>query len=307
MANENRPNLSSRTRIESNKQQNNEQNKSIENRTRPSLTSRSINRPQENETLNKNYNTINNSNNIQANNTNHSSLSSVQDIIAPKKEENTTTTIDNEPEKKPKKKKSKLWLKILILILVVVVFLFACLFAGYSIYSYATRKDPNTTYTKVEILTSGNVDYQLRSCNIEDASSQYESFDVTKKDLNFKWNNGSIKSYELAINLDKNCQFRFRYYNLFEGVYTSENLFKINFETYTANFDTKFILREDGYYYLNTKNLTSTKITLIFTIEFNIEDYHNQFGGRDVDAILKLEQSSNPSQDWGYYSYLFDD
>lgn len=305
MANENRPNLSSRTRVQSNNQ-NSEQDLNKANHTRPSLTSRNIRESQENETINRNFNINNNNdnNNAQMNKLNHSSLSSVQDIIAQKKDDD--LKVEDEPEKKPKKKKSKLWLKILILIAVVVIFLFACLFAGYSIYSYTTRKDPNTTYTKVEILTSGDVDYKLKSCNIEDESSQYESFDISKKDLSFKWNNGSIKSYEIEINLDKNSKFRFRYYNLFEGVYTYENLFKIDFETYTANFDNKFTLKEDGYYYLNTKNQISTRIILIFTIEFNIEDYHNQFGGRDVDTILKLEQSSNPSQDWGYYSYLFD-
>ena len=217
------------------------------------------------------------------------------------------TVGDDKPKKeKKKKKRSKLWIKLIIFFLVFCIFSCACGVAGYSIYQLVQDMNSDKVLTKIEINVSDGMEYKIKECKFEhDSTTDYTTTSVSKKDLSFYWVNNSKKTYELQITFDKNQYFRFSQYNIYNSLYTSESIYKVDFETLTPNFSSKFTLAEDGYYYLNKKSQISNQVTLIFSVEFNIPDYRQQFDGSQVREIIKIEQSANPNLDWGYYPYLF--
>lgn len=208
-------------------------------------------------------------------------------------------------EVKPKKKKSLLWLRIILLILLALVFLSACAFTGYYVYKMINKKDMTSVYTSLSFNHSDTISISVNECIYEfEDDTTYTTQPVSDKDLSFKWKNQSQKIYEIDITFDKTQALRFRQYNLYNGTYTHENLFNIDFESLTPNFSSKFILKEDGYYYFDMNSQSSNTYTLVVIVDFDVPDYHDQFNGNDIDEIFCFEQSSDPNSDWGYYQYM---
>ena len=211
---------------------------------------------------------------------------------------------EDKKKDKNKKKKSKLWLKILIFILMIVLFLSSVGVGIFAVTQIVAQRDKYKTTTNIKVLANDGIEYTLYERIYTDENSGFELNKVSNKDMKFKWVNQNKKIYELQIVYDRTKTLRFRHYNLFNSLYTKEKLFDVDYVSNNINFDSKFYLAEDDYYYFDNNSQSGNKLTLVFSVEFNIDEYRGQFDGMTIDEVFEFEQSSNPEVDWGYYSYL---
>ena len=222
------------------------------------------------------------------------------------KQETKTIVGEDDKPKTKKRSKVKIILKVFIFIIATAIFLSACTATIYAVMSIINKKNGEIVKVGIEINISDGMQYRLKERVIND-ENEVSLKDVNSRDLEFKWVNDVKKSYELKITFDTQKAFRFRHYNLYDSSYTAEELFSVDFVSNTSNFDTKFILADDGYYYFIKNSQPSNQITFIIDIDFSIPDYRNQFDGSIINEIFKYEQSANPKEEWGYYSYIFSD
>ena len=223
----------------------------------------------------------------------------------PPPEKHTDVIVTTREEVKQKKPRSRLWLKIMLSVVLVMVFLAACVFTAFFVINLINKKDMTSVYTNIIFKSDTGVSFDISECVYDfDSDTSYTTMPVKENDLKFKWKNQSEKKYEVQITFDRSKALRFTQYNLYNGSYTYEKLFDIDFVSNTPNFSSKFIYGDDGYYYFDMNSQSSDTYKIIFTIKFDIADYHDQFNGNDIDEIFVFEQSAMPDKDWGYYSYL---